>query len=436
MLAFAVGVAGLTAIIFGVGPALRASGVPAGDALKDGRAGGLSSRAAGRLHQWLAISQSAITIALLVGAGLLFESLVRLQAVDPGFSPRQVYTAQIALPRQKYAEPQQREAFFTDLLHDLQARPGLSTVGATSYLPMSGSNFGFFFFIEGQPHLGPGRDSPIAARHVSADYFRAMRIPLRGGRFFTDADTSASRPVAIVNERAARRYFAGVDPIGRRLANSGDGILREIVGIVGDVRFDGPARETFEELYLPYRQVPWPSMSLVVSSALSADTVARELRRAVARLDRDQATTEIRPLQRLVDASTTQQQFTSSLVGTFALLATTLAAIGLYGVIALFVSQRRHEIGIRMALGAGAADVLRLVMGHGAKLLVIGTLAGLLCAAALSRLLSSLLFGVSATQPLDYIGGAALLVMIGLAACYLPARRATIVDPMIALRTE
>jgi putative ABC transport system permease protein len=367
---------------------------------------------------------------------LLFESLVRLRAVAVGFNPEHVVTAQISLPADKYREPWQRENFFTALLRDVEAQPGIAAAGATSYLPMSGANFGFFFFVEGRPHLGVGRDPTIAVRHVSADYFRVMRIPLHRGRTFEDGDGADSQPVAIVNESTARRYFADTDPIGRHLANSRDGLMREIVGVVGDVRFDGPSRDPQDELYLPYRQVPWPSMTLVASSTMAVDAVAGELRRAVARVDRDQAIAEIRPMPSIVAATTAQQQFTGSLLASFALMATVLAAVGLYGVVALFVSQKRHEFGVRLALGAQRTDVVWLVMREGAWTIAAGTAIGLAAALGFGRGLRSVLFGVSASEPSTYAAAALVLAAIGLLACYLPARRATAIAPVDVLRGE
>jgi putative ABC transport system permease protein len=301
---------------------------------------------------------------------------------------------------------------------------------------MAGPDYGFFFFIDGEPHLGVGRDPTINVRHISPDFFRAMEIPVRRGRSFTERDTAQSVPVVIINEAAVRRYFQKRDPIGWHLADSRDGIMREIVGIVGDVRFNGPDRCCPPELYLPYPQRTSPTMTLVVSSTVSTDAVAGAIRQSVRKLDPDQAVAEIRPMERVVAARTAQQQFTSSLLGTFASVATALAAIGLYGVVAVFVSQRRHEFGVRIALGAQRRDVLRLVMRHGGGMIFIGTAAGLIGAMAVSRLLQSLLYGVTATEPLSYIIGAAVLLLTGLVACYVPARRATRVDPAQTLRAE
>jgi hypothetical protein len=237
----------------------------------------------------------------------------------------------------------------------------------------------------GRQFTATGRDHVIAVRHVSANYFKTMKIPVLRGRVFTERDAAGSEPVTVINDSAANKYFPGADPIGRRVASSGDNAMRRIVGVVGDVRYDGPTRSGQEELYLPYRQVPWPSMSIVVSSDQSADAVAGALRGDVSRLDRDQAMTEIRAMDSVVAATTTQRQFTTSLLGAFAILATTLAAIGLYGVVALFVSQRRHEFGVRMALGATRGDVLLFAMREGLSAIGLGAIAGVLVAALASR---------------------------------------------------
>jgi putative ABC transport system permease protein len=436
VLAFAILVTSLTAVVFGVVPSFRLKSVALGESLKDGKPGSVTHRFAGQLQQWIAASETAVTVVLLIAASLLFRSLIRLQAVEPGFGIENITTAQISLQQNKYSEPFQREAFFTHLLDDLRAQPGMAGVGATSYLPMSGSNYGFYFFIEGQPHLGVGRDRVISVRHVSPRYFHGMQIPIQRGRPFSESDRADSEPVAIINKTAARMFFEDVDPLGKRIANSRDGILRRIVGIVGDVRFNGPDHGAPAELYLPYRQVPSPSLTVVVSSSLPLDIVSSAIRQSVRQVDRDQAISEIRTMQRVVASTTIQQRFTSSLLGTFAVVATALAAIGLYGVVAVFVSQRRQEIGVRMALGAQRQDVLGLVMRHGARAISAGIVIGLLGALTLNRLMSGLLYGISSTEPASYAIGAAVLLLSGLLACYLPARRATKVDPARALRSE
>jgi putative ABC transport system permease protein len=434
VLVFAVLVSAVTAVFFGLLPAMRARSFAVGESLKTARSA-LSGRT-GRFQRCIAASETAITVILLISSALLFRSLARLQSVHPGFESQNVTTAQITLQQSKYSQPFQREAFFSQLLSGVQGELGTATVGATSYLPLAGGNYGFFFFIDGQPHLGVGRDATISVRHVSADYFRAMQIPLRRGRTFDDSDTPQSRPVAIINEAAVRLYFKNKEPIGWHLANSRDAIMREIVGVVGDDRFVGLDRNVQPELYLPYRQVPSPTMTVVVSSILPLESVSSAIRSVARRLDPDQAVAEIRPMARIVAATTAQQQFTSSLFGTFAFVATALAAIGLYGVVTMFVNERRQEIGVRMALGAQRQDVMRLVMKHGGRVIVAGTIVGILGALALTRFLRSLLYGVTPSEPASYVIGAVVLVITGLLACYLPARRAARVDPARTLRAE
>ncbi len=436
VIAFAVALAVATAVAFGFVPLLRIRTARVADSLGDGRGGGQTAGTS-RLHRWIAASESAVTLVLLVAAALLFESLMRLHAVDIGFEPAGVYTAEVALPRDQYSEPRQREAFFTSLLNDIQNHAGIDAAAATSYLPMAGSNYGFFFFLDGWPRTGAGRDPTISVRHVSADYFRVMHIPVLRGRAFTERDAPGAAPVAIINEGTVRRYFGGADPIGRRVGNSTDAIMREIIGVVGDVRFAGPARDPLDELYLPYRQAPWPSMAIVVTSGLRSDAVARVLRDAVARLDPDQALAQIRPMPAVVAAMTTQERFTSSLVGAFAGVATMLAAVGLAGVIAVFVGQKRQEFGIRMALGAQRADVLRLVMREAAVVCGFGLAAGVLGAVAMNRLLAGMLYGVNgAAQGATCLGAVIVLAVVGGLASYLPVRRATSVPPLDALRAE
>jgi putative ABC transport system permease protein len=434
VLLFAILVSFITAILFGVAPAWRASNMRVNEALKEGSSMTLGRRR-GMIHKLLACSEVAIACALLISAALLLESLARLQRVDPGFDAQRVLTAQISLPPARYPQPTQREAFFTQLIHNLQAQPGMQMVGATSILPMSGTNLGIFFYVEGQPSLGT-RDSVISVRHVSADYFRAMRIPVRAGRFFTEQDNAQSQPVVIVNETAAKRYFAGKNAVGLRLASSGDHIMREIVGVVGDVKFDGPAQPDREELYFPYLQVPRGAMTFVLRSGVSTDKMVAALRHEVARLDPDQPVSHVRVMDSIVAGSMSQQHFTTSLLGIFAFLALSISCIGLYGVLAFLVTQRTREFGIRMALGATRKDVLQLVLRQGLGITFSGIGIGVPGALAASRLLRSLLFGVTRLHASIYLGSAALLSVIALLACMAPMLRATRVQPTVALRYE
>jgi putative ABC transport system permease protein len=431
VLVFATAVSLMTGVLFGITPALRATRVRAGDVLKDTRREGRTSGMTRRLHHLLAISETAVTLALLIAGGLLFQSFHRMQRVDVGFQPAAVYAAHISLPRGKYAEPPQRERFFTQLLDRARQQPGLGDVGAISYLPMSGSNYGFIFYRE----ESPDRDNPISVRHVGGDYFRAMQIPLRRGRTFTDRDDGRAMPVAIINESTARHYFADADPLGRRVASTSDRVLREIVGVVADVRFDNPARSGQDELYVPYKQIPWPAMTIVVRSTLAPGQVIATLRREVALLDREQAVADIRPVTAIVAASMARQEFTSGLFAVFAILATTLAVVGLYGVMTLFVSERRREFGIRMALGARPVDLVRLVMREGVWMVGIGAAVGILAALALRQAVSSLLFGITASDPTTYTLATAIVCAVGLIACYVPVRRAVALDPVHALRS-
>jgi putative ABC transport system permease protein len=430
VLLFALVISVATSVIFGVLPALRATRVRAIDVLKESGAGRLTSRASGRMHQLLATSETALTVTLLIAAGLLFQSFVRMQRVNVGFEPARVYAAHVALPRAKYPQLADRERFFTRLLEDVRRQPGLTSAGAISYLPMGGSNYGFFFYLEESPE----RDNAISVRHVGGDYFRTMQIPLRRGRVFTDRDDARTAQVAIINESTARHYFGNGDPVGRRVASTTDRVLREIVGVVADVRFDGPARSGQDELYVPYKQLPWPAMTIVVNSTLDADQVIAALRRQVAALDPDQAVADIRPMTAIVAASMTQLQFTSGLLGVFAILATALAMIGLYGVTTLFVTERRLEFGIRMALGARPADVLQLVMREGARIIGVGAIVGMIGALAARRLLSGLLFGIAASDVTTYAVGTTLVCVVGLVACFVPAYRAVALDPVRTLR--
>ncbi|HEX8685508.1 MAG TPA: FtsX-like permease family protein, partial [Pyrinomonadaceae bacterium] len=375
-------------------------------------------------------------------AGLLIRSFGRLQQVNPGFEPRGVLAMQVSLPGSKYKDGAQRAAFDRQLLEGVRALPGVKSAATITTLPMSGWNQSGSFQIEGRP-VGPGVSSPHGDRWMASDdYFQTMRIPLVRGRYFDARDTADSPPVVIVSEGLARKYWPGEDPVGKRVTfdrvpNTQDPRWREVVGLVGHVRNEGLEGESRGQYYVPYAQRPNNTdLFLVARTDGDPASLAPSVRGAVAQVDRDLPVYRVTTMEKLVSESLAQRRFSMFLFGVFAALALALAVVGLYGVMSYAVAQRTHEIGLRMALGAQARDVLRMVVGQGMWLVAAGLGLGLLGAFALTRLMSSLLFEVSASDPLTYAGIALLLGAVALLASYLPARRATKVDPMEALRYE
>jgi putative ABC transport system permease protein len=440
VLAFTLGVAVVTGLIFGLAPALAATRLDVNEALKEsGRDAGGWRR--NRVRSFLVVAEVALSLVLLVGAGLLLKSFVRLREINPGFKPEPVLTYSVALPTAQYGTPAEQTRFFQQLLTQTASAPGVNATGAIFPLPFSGDNARGNFEIEGQP-ANQG-DAPSALSYIiSPDYLRALDIPLRKGRGFSERDTASAPRVVLINETLARRYFAGTDPIGRHLVVSSIADLDkpatcEIVGVVGDVKHDGLDAEPEAEYYLPYQQSTLPFMTLVVRGMNDKPTaLAANARAAVAQLDKDLPLTDVKPMSDWLAASVAPRRFNMLLLGGFALLALCLATVGIYGVMAYAVAQRTHEIGIRIALGAQARDVLRLVVGQGMLLTLIGLGVGLAGAFALTRVLATLLFNVKPTDPLVFAGVTLLLALVALVACYIPARRATRVDPMIALRQE
>jgi putative ABC transport system permease protein len=439
VLGFTLGVSALTGIIFGLVPALQAFKGNPNDALKEGGRGSSAGKARRRALSSLVVVEMALAVVLLVGAGLLIRSFLRLQQVDPGFQPRDVVAMQLSLPDYKYGEPERRDAFYQQLLEQVRAVPGVKAAGAVSVLPLSGQNQSGSFRIEGR-EVPQGQMSPHGDRWVAtSDYFRAMSVPLVRGRYFTDRDTEDAPGVAIVDESMARKYWPGEDPIGKRITFEGgpeNPRWREIVGIVGHVRHRGLEGESRVQYYVPYRQRPVSNMFLVAQATGDPTQIAGAVRGAIRALDADLPVYRVTTMERLVADSLAQRRFAMLLLGVFAALALVLAAVGLFGVIAYVVTRRTHEIGVRLALGAQRADVLRLVLGHGMGMALVGVGIGLVAAFALARLISGLLYGVSATDPLTFVGVGLLLVGVAFLASYIPARRATRVDPMIALRYE
>lgn len=439
LLAFTFLVSLVASLIFGLVPALQASHPDLNEALKEGggkTTGGVGNR---RLRGLLIVSEVALALILLVGASLMVKSFIRLQQVDPGFDAENVLTTQIDLPRAKYTDNNQITAFYDRVLEEARRIPGATSVGAINRIPMSGANTGTAYLIEGQPAPASNEDPLFAqVRMISPDYFQTMNTPLLQGRSFTERDHADAPLVVAVNQSLARRHFGSeADAIGKRIAVlRGGEQLREIVGVVRDVKYFGLDDRARMQIYVPYPQLPDRSMNLAIRTTGDPVALASAVRNAVWAVDRDQPVSDIRTMRQMVYDRLMLQRYSSSMLSAFAIIAIILAAVGIYGVVAYSVAQRTHEIGIRMALGAQRSDILKMVVGQGLVLVLIGVGIGLAGAFALTRVMASVLYGVSATDLYIFSGVALLLIIVALIACYIPARRATKVDPMLALRYE
>jgi len=426
-------------VIFGLVPALQASKPNLSETMKDAGRGMTEGGRRQMVRSTLVVIEVASALVLLVGAGLMIKSFWRLQKVDPGFNPDKAIAATVSLPKTKYPQETQQVAFFQQLLERVKNMPGVEAVGATSFLPLSNDDMVLAFEAEGQPPLPPDTIQSTNYYSVSPDYFKAMGIRLLRGRVFTEHDTKDSKKVAVVNETLAKRIFPNEDPIGKRIAfdsREKNPTWFEIVGIVGDVKHYGLNQATTLQTYEPYTQQTFSYMTLVTRTTGNPTDLTASIRNSVLELDKEQPVYNIRTLESFVSTSIAKQRFSMLLLGVFAAVAMILAAVGIYGVLSYTVSQRTPEIGIRMALGAGQRDVLKLVVGHGMLLTLIGVAAGLITSLALTRLMSDLLFNVSPTDPLTFILIALLLITTAMLACFIPARRATKVDPLVALRYE
>jgi putative ABC transport system permease protein len=434
VLGFTLGAAILTGLIFGLLPALGVSRLDLNRSLKEGK-GTPDGHHSGRLRGALVIAEMALALMLLIGGGLLMKSFLLLQRVDPGFNPNQVLTLRLFLNRTQYPEGQQIRGFYASLLDRLKTLPGAQGVAAISNLPLAGNNTDTSFLIEGQPVPPAGRGPVAWYNSVSPNYFSTMEMGVVKGRVFTDHDDEKSPRVVIISETMARRYWPGQEPLGQRIGSGPDN-WREIVGVVKDVKHFGLDADTPPSMYFPFRQTPTRGMTLVVRTVGSPLGVVPALRRDIWTADRNLAITQVLTMNELVSSSITQQRFIVLLLGCFAALALVLAAVGIYGVMSYSVTQRTHEIGIRVALGARNTNVLALVLKSGMMLAAIGAAIGVLGALALTRLMSTLLFGVTPKDAPTFIGLSLGLLAVALIACYLPARRATKVDPLVALRYE
>jgi predicted permease len=436
---FTVAMTLLTGVIFGLAPALQASKADVNDALKDGGRGSSEAGSRNKLRSALVVAEVAISLVLLVGAGLLAQSFLRLLNVTPGFDPERVMTLDLAMGRKKYPDAARQVAFMRDLLQRASTLPGVEAAGVVNPLPLNGNFDAYTFDFPGRTPFPPA-DQPSADRRViSPDYFRAMSIPVRKGRPFSERDVRDAPAVVVINETFAQRYFAGAEPLGQRIVftDAPDSPAREVVGVVADVRHAGLDAPAGLEYYVPYYQAPATRVTLVARTA-SGDpaSIAPGLRGLIRETDKDLPLWNIRTMKSLLSGSVARHRFNMTLLGIFALVALLLASLGIYGVMSYSVTHRTHEIGIRLALGARPADVLKMVLKQGMLLAGVGVALGLACSFALTRSMSSLLYGVSATDPLTFGLISLLIIIVAFAANYLPARRATKVDPMVALRYE
>lgn len=440
VLLFTLFLAVFTSFIFGLAPALQASKSDLNETLKEGGRGNSGSAKQNRVRSLLVIVEVALALVLLIGAGLMIKSFVRLQNVNPGFNPENLITLELQLPQNKYGEKAQQAAFQQQLVQRLAEVPGVQSAGAVNNLPFSGTELNNGVTIEGRPPVANANERPRAFfRDISPNYFQAMGIPLRQGRSFADSDNKDAPAVVIINEAAARRFYPNEDPLGKRFkrgrAESQNPWVM-VVGIVGGVSHTTLGLPSQPEVYLPFQQNPDATITLVARTKSDPRALAAAVRREVSAVDKDLPVSNIKFMDEIVAGSVSQPRVYALLLGIFAALALVLAAIGIYGVISYSVTQRTHEIGIRMALGAPAKNVLALIIKQGMALALVGIFLGLLVSLALTRVLASQLYGVSSTDPATFTAISLLLMLVAIIACYIPALRATKVDPMIAVRCE
>jgi putative ABC transport system permease protein len=425
----------ITGIIFGLVPALQASKPDLNESLKEGGRGASAGFRRNRVRSIFVVAEVAICLVLLIGAGLMIKSFARLVNVSPGFNPESMLAFNVSLPNSKYGGKQQVTAFFQQTLERISALPGAQSSAAVAGLPLAGGFGSRYFSIEGRPPQPAGQGFNANVNISSPGYFQAMNIPFVEGRDFDDRDSGKSPDVVIINQEMARRYWPDEDPIGKRLA-VGNGPWREVVGVVGDVKQSGLDVETRPEMFWPYYQMGLPFATIVVRTKGDPKAMAAAVRGEMQAIDKDLPIYNVKTVEEIISESVAPRRLNMLLLGTFGGLALVLAAVGLYGVMSYSVAQRTREIGIRMALGADQGVVMRLVLSQGMALALIGVAVGVGASLLLTRLMSSLLYGVSATDPVTFAAISLMLVGVAGAASYVPARRAMKVDPMIALRYE
>jgi len=437
--AFTLGLSVLTGIVFGLAPALTASKPDLIQALRNSRSYGLMSFGLRSFRGWLVVAELALAVVLLLAAGLLVRSFNKLLAVDLGFDRENVLTARINLPRSNYLQPEQTQAFYDNLLQRVRSLPGVQSAGTISHTPLNGFGMIAFIQIESLPPLDKKKDPPIGIGSVSSEYFRTMKIPLLSGRTYDARDGTDGQQVAIVNQAFASRFFPDGDPLGKRISfgcEESKGLCRTIVGVVGNIRQESITDEVTPEIYVPFAQARVNGMTLLVRTDSDPLAIARAVRNEVLAIDRNQPIYDVKTLAQRVDDAVAVSRSLMLLFAAFALLALVLASVGIYGIVSYSVTQRTHEIGIRMALGARAQNVLSLIMKNGLTLVLTGIAIGIAGALALTRFLTTLLFGVTPTDGVTFVVVSGIFFVIAIVASLIPAFRATRVDPLIALRYE
>jgi putative ABC transport system permease protein len=444
VLLFLAAVTVLTSLVFGLAPAMIAAAGNLSRALKEGGRAGSDGLRRSRLRSFLVASEFALAFVLLTGAGLMIRSFSALQSVDPGFNPHNVLSLVVSVAGSKEEEPVRRAIFYRQMLQKVRAIPGVTSAGAINHLPLAGDMWGLPFAIEGRPKPRPGESPSAVYRIVMPGYFESMRLPLLRGRTIVESDDARAPGVAIINERASREYWPGEDPIGKRIAfgNSEPPTWLTVIGVARNAKQQEWAAKSDPEVYLAafqtrdFMEDHGAYLTLVARTAGNPGDLAPALQQAVWSFDRNLPISDVLTMERVVADANAEPRFETLLLGVFGAVALVLAAVGIYGVMNYSVSRRRHEIGIRMSLGAGRVDVLRMVVQQGMAQALVGTAAGFAGAQMLSQLMAGMLYGVSPTDALTFAGVTLVLGMVGLLASSIPARRATRIDPMAALRNE
>ena len=431
VLAFTLVTSLLTGVLFGVAPALRTLKVNLSESLKEGGRSGSESAQRNRTRSLLVVFESAVAVMLLIGAGLLIRSLIQLQNTNPGFEAHNVLTMRIDLPQKKYGSPEKLASFWEQFEGRVSGLPGVESVGLISELPLSGQPNDMPYTVEGRPPGAPNQAFDDDYRRVNQSYFRALRIPFLRGRSFTEQEVRDGAKVLIISELLASQTFPGEDPIGKRLVMALGNQAFEIIGIVGDIRHRSLESQPLPAMYMPAFE---PGANVVIRTADPGVTAA--VRREIQAIDPNQPIANIRTMEQWLGLAVAAPRYRTTLLALFAALALLLSAVGIYGVMSYSVGQRTHEIGVRMALGARQLDVLKLVVRQGMSLVGIGISVGLIGAIALTRVIATLLFGVGTKDPATFLVVAILLAVVAFIACYIPAWRATKVDPLVALRYE